>query len=91
MSTKIEEYKDITEMSYDQAIQETEKILSQLEQDELPIDSVLSQSRRVVALIAHCRSKMKEVSEEVQEILKELREEQSSSKKVADESIEVSF
>lgn len=91
MSTKIEEYKDIAEMSYDQAIQETEKILSQLEQDELPIDSVLSQSRRVVALIAHCRSKMKEVGEEVQEILKELREEQSSSKKVADESIEAPF
>lgn len=74
-----DQYPDIQEMSYDEAIQETEKILQQLENEELSIDTTLAQSRRVVALIAHCREKMKEVGEEVADILKQLREEQDPS------------
>lgn len=69
-------YPDIEAMTYDQAIEETEQILSKLEKEQLPIDTVLSDSRRVVALIEHCRAKMRIVGNEVDEILQSLRNQQ---------------
>lgn len=73
-----QEYRDINQLSYDQAVAETESLLKELEQGQLPIDTVLEKSRRVVALIAHCRKEIKKVGEEVGVILKELREENSN-------------
>lgn len=69
-------YPDIPAMNYDQAIEEIEKILQQLEKEQLPIDTILSQSKRVVALIEHCRAKMRIVGNEVDEILQKLRDQQ---------------
>lgn len=66
---------DILELSYDQAVEETEQLLNELEQGGLPIDKVLEKSRRVVALIAHCRAQIQKIGTEVNEILKELKEE----------------
>lgn len=66
----------IDQLTYDQAVAETEAILQELEsQTEMPIEEVLTKSRRVVALIAHCRKEIGKVSEEVSLILKELKEE----------------
>lgn len=75
-NSPITSYPDIEEMTYDQAIEETESILKELEQEQLPIDTILSKSRRVVALIEHCRTKMRAVSQEVDEILQSLRDAQ---------------
>lgn len=72
---EVREVSNIDRLSYDQAMAEVEKILSQLDNAALPVDTILSESRRVVALIAHCRKKMTQVNTEVQQILKELREE----------------
>lgn len=66
---------DIQELSYDQAVEETEQLLNELEQGGLPIDKVLEKSRRVVALIAHCRAQINKIGVEVNEIIKELKEE----------------
>lgn len=74
-----QEYKDITQLTYDQAVAETESLLKELEQGQLPIDTVLEKSRRVVALIAHCRKEIKKVGEQVGVILRELKEEESES------------
>lgn len=73
---KTNQYPDIEAMTYDQAIAETEEILQRLEKEQLPIDTILSESRRVVALIEHCRAKMRVVGNEVDEILQSLREQQ---------------
>lgn len=70
------QYPDIATLTYDQAIEETEQILARLEKEQLPIDTILTESRRVVALIEHCRAKMRIVSNEVDEILQSLREQQ---------------
>lgn len=59
-------------LTYDEAISETERVLALLEQGELPIDKVLTESRYAVALIAHCRSKITEVGKEVDKILGDL-------------------
>lgn len=68
--SKTEERLDI---SYDEAVAETEAILKELEENQLPIDQVLEKSRRVVKLIAHCRREISKVGEEVQIILDELK------------------
>lgn len=65
-------------LSYDEAVAETESLLKELESDQLPIDEVLLKSRRVVALIAHCRKEIKKVGKEIDKILEELREESNS-------------
>lgn len=62
----------VSGLSYDEAINETERVLAQLENEELPIDQVLSASRYVVALIAHCRAKITDVGKEVESILTDL-------------------
>lgn len=61
-------------LSYDEAVAETEALLKELESNQLPIDEVLQKSRRVVALISHCRKEIKKVGEEVGKILDELKE-----------------
>lgn len=68
-----EEIKEkVDSLTYDEAISETERVLKQLEEGNLPIDKVLSESRYVVALIAHCRTKITEVGKEVDRILGDL-------------------
>ena len=66
---------EIKNMSYDEALAEAEKIIARLENEKLPIDTILSESRKVTALIAHCREKIKSAGQEVDKILSELREE----------------
>lgn len=66
------------DLTYDQAVAETEQLLSELENNQLPVDEVLHKSRRVVALIAHCRKEITKVGEEVNQILKDLKKETSN-------------
>lgn len=68
-------YEDIQALSYDQAVVETEQLLDELENGGIPVDQVLEKSRRVVALIGHCRGQIEKIGAEVNEILAELREE----------------
>ena len=65
------------ELTYDEAVAETEAILNELESQQLPIDQILAKSKRVVALIAHCRKEISKVSDEVDNILSELKQYES--------------
>ena len=65
------------ELTYDQAVVETEAILNELESQQLPIDQILAKSKRVVALIANCRKEISKVSDEVDNILSELKQNES--------------
>lgn len=68
-----EEIKEkVDALTYDEAIAETERVLSHLEEGNLPIDEVLSQSRYAVALITQCRTKIAQVGKEVDRILDDL-------------------
>lgn len=70
--TKEEIKEKVDALTYDEAIAETERVLSHLEEGNLPIDEVLSQSRYAVALITHCRAKIAQVGKEVDRILDDL-------------------
>lgn len=64
---------DISKLTYDEALQEAEDILRRLENEKLPIDQVIAQSRRVASLIKHCKVKIVEVGKEVDDILDDLQ------------------
>ena len=65
---------NISKLSYDEALQEAEDILRRLENEKLPIDQVIVQSRRVASLIKHCKVKITEVGKEVDDILDDLQD-----------------
>lgn len=67
---------DIEKLTYDEALQEAEEILRSLESEKLPIDQVIARSRRVAALIKHCKVKIVEVGKEVDEILYDLQDDE---------------
>lgn len=73
------QYLDIETLSYDEAIAETEALLSDLEKEKLPINAILEKSKRVVALIQHCRTQITKINSEVATILESLKLEGASS------------
>ena len=66
---------NISKLTYDEALQEAEDILRRLENEKLPIDQVITQSRRVASLIKHCKVKIAEAGKEVDDILDDLQDE----------------
>lgn len=61
------------EMKYEEAMAEIERIVRNMENDELDIDSLTEQLRRAQALIKQCRDKLTKTDEEIQRILGEDR------------------
>lgn len=64
--------------SYQEAMNEIEEILTQIESDEPDIDDLAEKVRRVATLIRFCRDKLTKTNEEVEKILGEMEEEQKN-------------
>lgn len=62
------------ELSYSDAINEMEAIISKIENQELDIDNLSANVKRVAELLTFCKMKLKNTEEEVQKILKEFEE-----------------
>lgn len=62
------------EISYNQAIREVESILAKIENQELDVDELAGQLKRVSELIKICRNKLFTAEKEVEKILKDLDE-----------------
>jgi len=60
------------EFSYNDAIQEIEDILAQLENEGLDIDDLSSKVKRVSGLIKQCKTKLRQTEEDVQKIMDEM-------------------
>ncbi len=60
------------EISYNQAISEVESILAKIEDQELDVDELAGQLKRVSELIKICKKKLFTAEKEVEKILKEL-------------------
>ena len=58
-------------LSYSQAIAEIESIVEKIENNELDIDELASNVKRVDELIKFCTAKLKSTEEEVEQILKD--------------------
>ena len=60
--------------SYNEAVAEIESIISKIENQELDIDELSTNVKRVAELLKFCKLKLKDTEEEVQKILKEFDE-----------------
>ncbi|MDY0201105.1 MAG: exodeoxyribonuclease VII small subunit [Bacteroidales bacterium] len=61
-------------ISYSEALAEIELIVEKIENNELDIDDLAQNVRRVAELIKFCKAKLKSTEEEVEKILKDFDE-----------------
>lgn len=59
-------------LSYTEAISELESIVSEIEQDDIPVDELLEKVKRSSELLAFCKEKLVKTEDEVQHILKDM-------------------
>lgn len=60
--------------SYEQAFNELQKIVSEIEQGDITIDMLLPKVQRAAELIKYCRDKLRNTEEEVSKIIKQLED-----------------
>jgi len=65
--------------SYEQAFNELQKIVSEIEQGDITIDLLLPKVQRAAELIKYCRDKLRNTEEEVSKIIKQLEDETDES------------
>lgn len=61
-------------MTYSEAIAELESILAMLRGDNCDVDTLAARTRRAVALLKACRSRLTATDEELKEILNQLEQ-----------------
>lgn len=61
-----------TNTTYTKAVQELEKILTELRSDQCDIDTLTEKTRRAAALLTECRSRLTATEQELSEILSTL-------------------
>jgi exodeoxyribonuclease VII small subunit len=59
-------------LSYKEAVAEIEEILAKIENEELDVDMLSENVKRVSALIKFCKDKLRATEEEVNKILKDI-------------------
>ena|GEM_PF-469427 len=62
------------EMTYSQALHELEKIVAEIESEEVEIDLLAEKIKRASDLISLCRRKLKAADEEVKKVLSAMDE-----------------
>jgi exodeoxyribonuclease VII small subunit len=60
------------EFSFDQAVNEIEKILESIESGEMDVDKLSVEVKRASELIRQCQKKLKSTEEEINAIFKDL-------------------
>ena len=60
--------KEIAALSYEQAQQELQELLAQIEAQSIPLDALLAAYQRCQELLAHCRSKLNALEVQIQRI-----------------------
>jgi exodeoxyribonuclease VII small subunit len=63
-------------LTYNEAVEEIEDILSKIENEELDVDELSDQVKRVSSLIKLCKEKLFKTQKEVEQILEEIDEEE---------------
>jgi exodeoxyribonuclease VII small subunit len=61
-----------TELSYSEAFEELQTIVSEIEQGEISVDELSAKVKRAALLIRICKTKLSTTEEDVNVILKEL-------------------
>ncbi len=66
------------EMTYSEAIAELQTIVSEIEQDDVPVDKLLEKVQRASALITFCKAKLTQTEDEVHTVLESIQEKEVS-------------
>ncbi len=61
-------------ITYKDAMQEIERVIVEIENDELDVDKLAGKIKRVAALVATCKDKLYKLEQEVDDILKGLQD-----------------
>lgn len=61
--------KPVTEMSYQEAMEQLEKIIATMQSDNCDIDKLTTYTKRATELIAECRRRLTATDEELRAIL----------------------
>ena len=64
------------EKTYSQAIEELEKIVSEIENEDISVDELSEKVKRAAGLIRICKAVLHKTEEEVEAILKEMQEQE---------------
>ena len=66
------EFKDVKDLTYNQAVAELDSILRTMQSDSCDIDSLAKDTRRASELLRECRSRLTATDEELKKILADL-------------------
>jgi exodeoxyribonuclease VII small subunit len=61
-------------LTYQQAIEELEQIVNEIENEEIPVDELSEKVKRASKLIRLCKAKLTKTEEEVAKVLEEIKE-----------------
>ncbi len=61
-------------ITYNEAMQEIEQVIAEIENDELDVDILAKKVKRVATLIDICKDKLYKTEQEVEDILKGLQD-----------------
>jgi exodeoxyribonuclease VII small subunit len=61
-------------LSYKDAVEEIEQIISKIEDDEYSIDEIAEKVKRISFLINYCKEKLRTTEDELDKILKKMQE-----------------
>ena len=64
--------KEITELTYNEALEQLEQILSTLRSDSCDVDTLADRTRRASQLLTECRKRLTRTEEELAQVLEEL-------------------
>ena len=62
------------ELTYSQALNELEKIVTEIESEEADVDVLAEKIKRAAFLITFCRQKLRTVEDEVKKVLSDMEE-----------------
>ena len=65
---------DKSKISYQQSIDEIEKILNQIESEDLTIDELSDKIKKASELLKLCKTKLKQTEKDVEDIINDIEE-----------------
>ncbi|MDE6100803.1 MAG: exodeoxyribonuclease VII small subunit [Paramuribaculum sp.] len=68
------EFKPVSELTYNQAVNELDSILRTMQSDACDIDLLATYTRRATELLTECRSRLTATDRELQSILADLQQ-----------------
>jgi exodeoxyribonuclease VII small subunit len=66
-----EKVQDCKDMPFEQALEELEKLVDNMEQGELPLDEMIKSFERGTLLAKHCRQKLAKLEKKIEVLVKD--------------------